>query len=288
MSKGVGHYIGRFAPSPSGPLHAGSIVAALASWLDARAHNGRWFLRIEDVDAARTVIGAQDSILHTLAALGLEWDGEVVVQSTRTDAYQAALDSLLKQGCAFACACTRKDLEAFGMVYPGTCRHGLPAGQSARAWRLLVPDTQLQIPDRWQGLYTEHTASLCGDVVLKRADGFWAYQLAVVVDDAWQGVSDVVRGVDLLDSTGRQVHLQHALGLPTPQYMHVPVVRNPAGEKLSKQTRAPEVDASRPLDALYASAMHLSLTMPAKQEFANKEEFLSEATLQWQRRYAKP
>ncbi len=283
MNASERQYVGRFAPSPTGPLHAGSIVAALASWLDARAHHGQWLLRIEDVDTARTVPGSQDSILRTLAALGLHWDAEVLVQSTRFDAYAAALHALVQEGKAFACACTRKELESYGMVYPGTCRHGLPVGRAARAWRLAIPDTTLQIHDRWQGLYTEHTTSLCGDVVLKRADGFWAYQLAVVVDDAWQGITDVVRGLDLLDSTGRQVHLQQALGLPTPRYMHVPLANNAAGEKLSKQTLAPAVDNSKPLETLYASAMHLGLPMPARQQFANKEEFLSEATKQWRR-----
>jgi glutamyl-Q tRNA(Asp) synthetase len=285
MKAGERQYIGRFAPSPTGPLHAGSVVAALASWLDARAHQGQWRLRIEDVDTARCVPGAQDSIVGTLEALGLHWDGPILLQSTRFDAYNDALQTLSKQGLAYPCACTRKELEGHGMVYPGTCRQGLPPGKTARAWRLRIPEGTLHIPDRWQGLYREDTARLCGDVVLLRADGFWAYQLAVVVDDAWQGVSDVVRGADLLDSTGRQIHLQTALKLNCVRYMHVPVVKNPHGDKLSKQTLANAVDTQQPLTALTAAALHLGLQAGDLKDCANPEEFLSKATQLWSARF---
>jgi glutamyl-Q tRNA(Asp) synthetase len=285
MKVGERQYIGRFAPSPTGPLHAGSVVAALASWLDARAHQGQWLLRIEDVDTARCLPGAQDSIVRTLEALGLYWDGPVLLQSTRVQAYNDALQILAKQGAAYPCACTRKELEVHGMVYPGTCRQGLPAGKAARAWRLRIPEGTLQVPDRWQGLYREDTARLCGDVVLLRADGFWAYQLAVVVDDAWQGVSDVVRGADLLDSTGRQIHLQTALKLAGVRYMHVPVVTNPQGEKLSKQTLANAVNVQAPLAALTAAALHLGFQADDLKDCANPEEFLSQMTELWRARF---
>jgi glutamyl-Q tRNA(Asp) synthetase len=285
MNTGERHYIGRFAPSPTGLLHAGSIVAALASYLDARAHQGRWLLRIEDVDTARCLPGAQDSILRTLEALGLHWDGPVLAQSTRFEAYNEALQSLVRSGVAYPCACTRKELQAYGMVYPGTCRQGLPAGKTARAWRLETPAGTLSMHDRWQGLYTEDTARLCGDMALLRADGFWAYQLAVVVDDAWQNVSDVVRGADLLDSTGRQMHLQTALHVPTLRYMHVPVVKNAAGEKLSKQTLAKAVDPQQAVATLLAAAVHLGFDSTDLKDCANPEEFLSRATPLWQRRF---
>ena len=229
-------YLGRFAPSPTGPLHFGSLVAALASYLDARYHDGgRWLVRIEDVDEPRTVPGAADSILRCLEAYGMEWDGPVVYQSRRKDLYRAALEALGSH--AFPCGCSRVP-----GIYPGTCRNGLPAGKTARAWRLRVDDNVISFVDRLRGPQTDVLAETTGDFVLLRADGYFAYQLAVVVDDADQGVTDVVRGEDLLDSTGRQILLQRLLGYPTPRYAHIPVVRDASGEKLSKQTLAPPVD----------------------------------------------
>lgn len=229
-------YIGRFAPSPTGPLHFGSLVAALASYLDARCHEGgRWLVRIEDVDEPRTVPGAADSILRCLEAYGMEWDGPVVYQSRRKDLYRAALAALGSH--AFPCGCSRVP-----GIYPGTCRNGLPPGKAARAWRLRVDDAVISFVDRVRGPQTDVLAETTGDFVLLRADGYFAYQLAVVVDDADQGVTDVVRGEDLLDSTGRQILLQRLLGYPTPRYAHIPVVRDASGEKLSKQTLAPPVD----------------------------------------------
>ena len=234
---------GRFAPSPTGPLHFGSLVAALASWLDARAAGGRWLVRIEDLDAPRNQPGAAEEILQTLQRIGLYWDGEVVYQSRRAAAYEEALKHLRDR--VYPCGCTRREIadSSLGLaadgarIYPGTCRAGLQ-GRAARAWRLKVSDEEISFVDRVQGVVAQNLARDVGDFVLKRADGLFAYQLAVVVDDAAQGVTDVVRGADLLESTARQVYLQRQLGLPTPRYLHVPAAVNAAGEKLSKQTGA--------------------------------------------------
>ncbi len=261
-------YVGRFAPTPSGPLHAGSLAAALACWLDARAHGGQWLLRIEDADGPRAVAGAAVAIIATLAAFGFEPDGEIMVQSTRDAAYQAAFDRLRTAGAVYACACTRREIAdsvagvrepGFGrdLVYPGTCRDGIAAGRDARAWRVRVPAGSLGFDDGQAGPQAQDLARDVGDFVLKRADGQWAYQLAVVVDDAAQGVTHVVRGADLLDSTARQIHLCRLLGYPVPCYMHVPVVTNHAGEKLSKQTRALALDPAARERELEAAWRHL-------------------------------
>ena len=245
-------YRGRFAPSPTGPLHFGSLIAAVGSYLDARARGGQWLLRIEDVDAPRTMPGAADAIRRTLEGFAFEWDGEVVVQSKRLDRYHAALVRLQLDGDVYPCACSRSEIAGAssvrsvdgGLLYPGTCRTGLAEGQAARAWRFRLPDQELRFVDRVQGEVRQNPLREVGDCVLLRADGQYAYQLAVVVDDAAQGVNAVVRGVDLLDSTVRQIWLQQRLGLPTPSYAHLPVVVNAAGEKLSKQTQAPAVDTA--------------------------------------------
>ncbi len=249
-------YRGRFAPSPTGALHFGSLVAALAGWLDARAVGGRWLLRIEDLDTPRNRPGALDSILRTLEALGLQWDGDVRVQSRRTEAYHAALDALVAAGQAYPCACTRTEIAASatrigieGPVYPGTCRDGLPPGRSARAWRVRVDDRPIGFDDRIRGRIVQHLESDVGDFVVRRADGIVAYQLAVVVDDADQGITDVVRGADLLDSTPRQIWLLQRLGLPVPRHAHLPLALNALRQKLSKQTFAPAIElpgASQP------------------------------------------
>jgi glutamyl-Q tRNA(Asp) synthetase len=262
-------YVGRFAPSPTGALHAGSLAAALASWLDARAHGGTWLLRIEDVDGPRTMPGAAVAIMDTLRAFGLAWDGDVMVQSMRGAAYATALDRLTGAGHVYPCACTRREIadsaanlreHAFGreLVYPGTCRAGLPAGRAARAWRVRVPEEEIAFDDAVAGRRVQSLAREVGDFVLKRADGLWAYQLAVVVDDAAQGVTHVVRGADLIDSTARQIHLCRLLGYAVPQYLHVPVVTNAAGEKLSKQTLAPALDAEARESALAAAWRHIA------------------------------
>ena len=272
------HYIGRFAPSPTGPLHAGSLVAALASWLDARAHGGQWLVRIEDVDTPRCVPGADQHILQQLATCGLVPDAPVLWQSQRGSDYQDALDVLMAKGWAYPCGCSRKEIEEAqalmghtrerhqAAVYPGTCRHGLN-GKTARAWRLnvqrVMSDLKLATPLPWQdrllGKQQQDVAQDVGDFVLRRADGLWAYQLAVVVDDAAQGITHIVRGEDLTDNTARQIVLQHALGLPTPRYMHTPLVLGENGEKLSKQNGAKALDLSDTLQALNRAAQALKL-----------------------------
>jgi glutamyl-Q tRNA(Asp) synthetase len=242
-------YTGRFAPSPTGPLHMGSLVAALASWLDARAAGGRWLVRIEDLDRPRCVPGAAEGILDTLQRLGLHWDGEVLYQSARQAVYPRALERL--QAHAYWCACSRREIadSSLGLasdgapIYPGTCRSG--AAGTRRALRLRTTAEPIAFLDRVQGPQQQVLERDVGDFVLYRADGLIAYQLAVVVDDAEQGVTDVVRGADLLDSTPRQIYLQRLLGAPTPSYLHGPVAVNPAGEKLSKQTGADSIEPSQ-------------------------------------------
>lgn len=267
-------YTGRFAPSPTGPLHAGSLVAALASWLDARAHGGTWLVRMEDVDTPRCVPGADRLILQQLATCGLVSDEPVVWQSERGEAYQHALNQLTQQGHAYACGCSRKDIETalqtqgvarerhHMAVYPGTCRpqNGGLQGKPARAWRFQLPDNaQAAWTDRRLGPQTQNVATEVGDFILKRADGLWAYQLAVVVDDAAQGITHVVRGEDLCDNTARQILLQRALGLSTLRYLHAPLVLGADSEKLSKQNGALPLDLADPLQALNAAAQTLGL-----------------------------
>jgi len=244
-------YVGRFAPSPTGPMHFGSLVAALASWLDARAARGRWLVRIEDLDAPRQQPGAAAVILRTLERLGLAWDGQVIYQSVRAPLYEAALARLQRH--TYWCGCTRREIadSALGhagdgaQIYPGTCSRGLAPGRTPRALRLRAAAGAIGFRDRVQGAQSQTLAREVGDFVLYRADGQFAYQLAVVVDDAEQGVTDVVRGADLLDSTARQIHLQALLGVPAPRYLHVPVAVNAHGEKLSKQTGARPVDPAQ-------------------------------------------
>jgi glutamyl-Q tRNA(Asp) synthetase len=288
-------YTGRFAPSPTGLLHAGSLVAALASWLDARAHGGRWLLRIEDVDTPRCVPGADQAILQQLASCGLTPNDPVLWQSQRGAAYDQALQHLVNQGWAYPCGCSRKDIESAQIVarhraavYPGTCREGLK-GKPARAWRLNVQAVQkaLGLPavthwqDRRLGPQQQNVAEEVGDFVLRRADGLWAYQLAVVVDDAEQGITHVVRGQDLADNTARQMVLQRALGLPTPQYLHTPLVLGTDGDKLSKQNGAMALDLSDPLAALAQAAQVLGL--PAQPTL---HQLLTLAKADWRRLYS--
>lgn len=243
-------YRGRFAPSPTGPLHFGSLVAALASFLDARSQGGAWLVRIDDLDPPREVPGAADEILRTLEAIGLTWDGEVMYQSRRYGAYADALARLRRDGTVYPCACSRKEIAdssivgVEGPVYPGTCRAGLAAGRTARAWRVRVNAQQISFTDLVRGAVDMNLAQQIGDFVVQRADGHYAYQLAAVVDDAAQNISHVVRGADLLGSTVRQIYLQRLLGLPTPIYAHLPVVLNAGGEKLSKQTGAAALNVS--------------------------------------------
>ncbi|CAM5791745.1 tRNA glutamyl-Q(34) synthetase GluQRS [Ottowia pentelensis] len=315
---GRGHYIGRFAPSPTGPLHAGSLVAALASWLDARAHGGRWLLRIEDVDTPRCVPGADRLIVQQLARCGLMPDAPPLWQSSRAAAYQTALEQLIDSGLAYPCACSRQDIAqaqaAAGITrqrgrelpYPGTCRpeRGGLHGRAARAWRLhterfekkwlVAPAHQARAAindeasgaihwhDRRLGAQRQQLSREVGDFVLKRADGLWAYQLAVVVDDAAQGITDVVRGEDLADNTPRQIALQAALGLPTPRYLHTPLVLGADGEKLSKQNGARALDLSEPARALRAAARHLELD--SNPDESSVEALLAHWVVAWQAR----
>ncbi len=274
---------GRFAPSPTGPLHFGSLVAALGSYLDARARRGRWIVRIEDVDEPRTQPGAAESILATLEHCGFEWDGPVEVQSGRKALYRDALDRLRNAGHAYPCGCTRKEIADSALatdgarIYPGTCRHGLASGRSERAWRVRTDGATIEFEDRLQGRIAQSLEREVGDFVLFRADGYFAYQLAVVVDDAAQGITDIVRGADLLDSTARQIHLQHLLGLPTPTYLHLPVAVNPAGEKLSKQT---EAQAAGP-QAIAAALAFLGHAPPAELRAAPAKELVAWGIAHW-------
>jgi len=288
-------YTGRFAPSPTGPLHMGSLVAAMASYLDARAHHGRWLVRIEDLDFDRNVAGADHAILQTLQRCGMHWDGDVVWQSQRQPLYEAALQQLGTR--VYPCGCSRREIadsrlrlgDSASLVYPGTCRNGLATGRSPRAWRLRVPDGKAAVrhfTDRLLGPLQQDLSAEVGDFVLKRADGFWAYQLAVVVDDGAQNITHIVRGADLTDSTARQLYLQECLALPTPQYLHVPVVNNPDGEKLSKQTGAIAFDrGDNDLlpEALMPAAGFLGLSLPSG--ILTTEQFWQAATAAWAAQY---
>ena len=287
-------YVGRFAPSPTGPLHAGSVVAALASWLDAKAHGGRWLVRIEDVDGPRCVPGADRAILAQLAALGLGSDEPVAWQTDRGALYEAALSRLAAGGLAYPCSCTRSDIvRALAdaglerprhgeLVYPGTCRPEARGPLPGRpvAWRLRIPDApqdRIEWVDRRLGAQSQELARSVGDFVLRRSDGLWAYQLAVVVDDAGQGVTHVVRGEDLADNTPRQILLQRALGLPTPRYLHTPLVLDAHGEKLSKQTGAVAADTGNPLATLRAAGTVLGI----EHEAGSAAEWLAGAVPRW-------
>lgn len=293
-------YIGRFAPSPTGPLHRGSLVAALASWLDARAHHGTWLVRIEDIDTQRCDPAAADTILHQLACFGLLPDTKPVYQTHKNARYQQVLDHLLLRQRAYPCICTRAQilhaLEHSGrphqrhtaLIYPGTCRPehgGLPAGALPRAWRFHLPDhaqCRIDWKDRRQGMQSQQVDEVVGDFVLKRADGIWAYQLAVVVDDIDQGITDVVRGEDISDNTARQILLYQALNQSPPRYCHTPLVYMPNGEKLSKQHGAPAADTSKPLVELNLAAAVLGL--PAS-ENSTVENALQQWTGEWAKRY---
>lgn len=248
MRKNTG-YVGRFAPSPSGPLHFGSLVAAVASYLDARHHHGRWLLRMEDLDPAREPPDAAGQILQALESHGLHWDGDVLYQSQRLDAYADVLATLDRQGRLFACECSRQQIQSEGGIYDGRCRNrGL--SRTGTALRVRVDDITIAFEDRIQGPQHQALLQECGDFVVRRKDGLFAYQLAVVADDAWQGITDIVRGSDLLESTARQIFLQNQLQLPVPRHAHVPVAVNDQGQKLSKQHFARALDPADCVPAL--------------------------------------
>ena len=281
-------YIGRFAPSPTGPLHIGSLMAAVGSYLEARTHGGRWLLRMEDLDPPREMPGAADRILQDLEALGFRWDGPVVYQSTRLAAYDEALARLQAAGAVFPCTCSRSEIADSavtgieGPVYPGTCRAGIPKAKAARALRVKVDSALIRFEDALQGPISQHLGRDIGDFVVRRADGCYAYQLAVAVDDGWQGITHVVRGADLLLSTPRQIHIQTLLKLPHPIYMHLPVAVNGAGEKLSKQTHAAPLDLSRPASALWQALHHLQQSPPQSLLHASIDDVWSWASEHWQ------
>ncbi|MHB0925841.1 MAG: tRNA glutamyl-Q(34) synthetase GluQRS [Gallionellaceae bacterium] len=328
-------YRGRFAPSPTGPLHFGSLAAAVGSYLDARHHNGAWLVRMEDLDVPRCVPGAADGILRTLEAFGLHWDGEIICQSRRSAAYEEALHELQAAKAVYPCCCTRREIADSalhgidGPVYPGTCRNGIPAGREGRAWRVrtdrlptvrpepdgttshstkpasgqvagyvegqgghfdrlrtgfdkLSPNGIIEFDDSLQGHISQHLESDIGDFVVKRADGLFAYQLAVVVDDAFQHITHVVRGADLLHSTPRQIYLQRLLGFATPSYMHLPIAVNAQGEKLSKQTLAPAIAVDDVVATLIAVLEFLRQQPPVELRQGRVEEVLRWAVANWQ------
>lgn len=262
-------YRGRFAPTPSGPLHFGSLIAAVGSYLQARRAGGEWWLRIEDLDPPRTVPGAADDILRTLEAFGFRWDGPVVYQSQRTEAYRAAFDSLRAAGAIYPCTCSRSEIALrarsgpAGPIYPGTCRAGA-APDRPRSWRVRTAGAEIQLMDAVQGLVRVDLAQEVGDFVVLRADGVYAYHLALVVDDAAAGVTEVVRGQDLLSCTPPQILLQRRLGLITPDYLHLPIAVNRQGQKLSKQTFAPAIQADAAVELLSKALGFLGHPPPAQ------------------------
>lgn len=275
-------YIGRFAPSPTGPLHIGSLIAALASYLDAKFHRGQWLVRMEDLDPPREQPGAAEAILASIQDHGLYWDGSVLWQSTRIDAYTEALQTLLERELAFYCRCSRKDLAPYGGVYPGTCRDkGLNSEDAAVRCR--VPPGEIEFEDGIQGRTGFRLDQLCGDFIVRRRDGLYAYQLAVCVDDHQQAITHVLRGSDLLDSTPRQILLQQQLGLPSPDYLHIPVITNADGQKLSKQSFAPAIDAVAARQNLLFALRFLGQEIPSYYVDLEPAQLLLEATGRWRR-----
>lgn len=278
-------YRGRFAPSPTGRLHFGSLVAAVAGYLDARAADGVWLLRIENIDPPREVPGSTDAILSALEAFGFQWDGEIVFQGDRFERYREVAESLLNRRLAYPCGCSRKEIAAIakhgheGFIYPGTCRNGLPADRKGRSLRLRTDDTPVDFDDRIQARIEQRLESEIGDYVIRRADGYYAYQLGVVIDDNDQGITHVVRGCDLLHSTTRQIHLQQLLGYQTPSYAHFPVVLDEAGNKLSKQDNAHPVDTNNPFPALEMALSFLNQPLP--QNPLSLEEWWQWAIAHW-------
>lgn len=282
MPYAVGDYIGRFAPSPSGPLHFGSLVAALASFLDARTHGGLWLLRIEDLDPPREIAGAAQQIIQSLRDHSLVWDGEICWQSQRHYTYRAALEQLQRADRCYYCDCSRAMLAVNAGIYQGHCRQRGLAGDSGCACRIRVDEQTIAFDDIFQGHQSQRLDREVGDFVLKRKDGLFAYQLAVVVDDAWQGINHVIRGTDLLDSTERQIYLQQQLGLATPVYGHIPLATNAEGQKLSKQNLAPAIDSRSALDNLRDALAFLGQAPPPA-ACANPGQLLAWAIPHWRR-----
>jgi glutamyl-Q tRNA(Asp) synthetase len=281
--------VGRFAPSPTGPLHFGSLVAAVASYCDAKSRGGQWLLRIEDVDQTRLVAGASEAIIHTLQHYGFVWDGEIAYQSQRSEYYQTALQQLRQRGLAYPCTCSRKEitdsstlLGIEGAIYPGTCLQHPTKPGAAAAWRIQTDAQTISFQDLIQGHQQHHMASDIGDFVVKRADGLFSYQLAVVIDDALQGVTHIVRGADLLNSTTRQIYLQQLLGYPTPVYAHIPLVCNADGQKLSKQTLATALPEDNLVDTLVAALTFLQQPLPENAQSLSLANLWQWAITHWQ------
>jgi len=281
--------VGRFAPSPTGPLHFGSLVAAVASYCDAKSRGGQWLLRIEDVDQTRLVAGASEAITHTLQRYGFVWDGEIVYQSQRSEYYQTALQQLRQRNLAYPCTCSRKEITDSstlhgieGAIYPGTCLQHPTKPGAAAAWRIKTDAQVIAFADQVQGQQQHQMASDIGDFVIKRADGLFSYQLAVVIDDALQGVTHVVRGADLLNSTTRQIYLQQLLGYPTPIYAHLPLVLNADGQKLSKQTLATALPEDNLVDTLVAALTFLQQALPENAHSLSLANLWQWAITHWQ------
>jgi len=288
VTTGIGEpdrYVGRFAPSPTGPLHFGSLVAAVASYLQARTNDGLWLLRIEDIDPPREQPGASNEIISALEHYGFEWDGDVIFQSESSDAHQAALTSLIERKLAYRCQCSRRELVdaprgALGIIYPGTCRNGCDADEFAV--RVRTNDTEIAFDDILQGRMAQHLESESGDFIIRRRDGLIAYHLAVVVDDEIQGVTEIVRGIDLFDSTPRQIWLQQQLGYRTPSYAHIPVVTHTDGDKLSKLTGAPGISLQE-VEKNLVEALSVLQQQPAPElARSTREEIWSWAIKNWQ------
>lgn len=274
-------YVGRFAPTPSGYLHFGSLVAAVASYLDARAVGGKWLVRMEDLDPPREMPGAQAAILETLERYGFEWDGPVEKQSERGNAYAAQVEQWLRSGLAYACTCSRKQLEGSNGIYPGTCRDAQHDWHGDVAIRIRVPELEYRFSDRLQGEFHQHLGREVGDFVIRRRDGLFAYQLAVVLDDAWQGVTDIVRGADLLDNTPRQLYLQELLGIAAPRYLHVPLIIQPDGHKLGKSYRSPPLEADQASPLLVRALKTLGQNPPGELAQRTPREVLAWGIAHW-------
>ena len=272
-------YIGRFAPTPSGPLHFGSIIAALGSYLQARTHHGDWLVRIEDIDQPRAKPGADKKILEQLERLGMYWDDQVVYQSSRTTLYQSALEKLDSENLVFPCSCTRKDV--LNKPYPGTCRKTTSNNKTNPSYRLITNNKLIKIKDKLQGVYSQRLETDVGDFIIKRADGLFAYHLAVVVDDAEQGVTEIVRGNDLLDSTPCQIYLQQLLGLSTPDYLHLPLAVDNTGNKLSKARDAEVANTNDPVITLLQALDFLGQMPPAQLSNSSVEDVMKWATKNW-------
>jgi glutamyl-Q tRNA(Asp) synthetase len=280
-------YRGRFAPTPSGPLHFGSLVAAVGSYLDARAHDGEWHLRIDDLDAPRVAPGAIDAILRTLEALGFEWDGPVLFQSQRIAAYHAGLHELRRAGAIYPCGCSRSEIDTIaarggeGPIYPGTCRNGMAPDRRARTWRMRLERAPIELDDRLLGLQRIDLARDAGDFALYRADGVYSFHLASSIDDAELAMTDIVRGVDLLESSARQIYVMAVLGWQSPRYAHLPIAVDATGTKLSKQTGADAVSEVQPVATLCAVLRFLNQDMPPGLEHASLERFWAHAIANW-------